>query len=375
MDVAPSKDGHPRTAPFRHPGILVDAERLEFVKAKIALGADPWKSALAAAAESRFASSTYTPRPVAVVRCGPHSHPDEGCSAEKNDAIAAYTNALLWALTGTPAFAQKAIEIMNAWSATLERHEGSNAPLQAAWVASIVPRAAEIVRATGAPWATADVQRFSAMLKTGYLPEVSGGAPRQNGNWELSMIEAAMAIAVFLDDAATFDRAVAMWRARVPAYFYLKADGALPLPPPGGVHESAAEIEAFWFKPQVFVDGMSQETCRDLGHAQYGLAAAVHAAETARIQGVDLFAEQAPRIEAALEFHARWLAGEAVPHWLCDGHLAEVQPAPTWEIAYSAYAGRMGIALPRTRALLARIRPTGADHAMDWETLTHADGG
>ena len=373
--TAPQQAGHDPGAPFRHPGILVDADQLTFLKAKIAVGAEPWKSALAAAAASPFASPTYAPRPLAVVRCGPHSHPDEGCSAEKNDAIAAYTDALLWALTGTPAFAQTATAILNAWSATLERHEGSNAPLQAAWVASTLPRAAEILRGTGAPWADSDIARFKTMLSNAYLPEIAAGAPRQNGNWELSMIEGAMAIAVFLDDRPTFDRAVLMWRARIPAYFYMKADGPLPLAPPGGVHTSPAQIEAFWFNAPSFVDGMSQETCRDLGHVQYGLAAAIHAAETARIQGVDLYAEQAPRLEAALEFHARWLDGDPVPTWLCGGHLSDVTPSPTWEIAYNAYAGRMGAALPRTRALLATIRPTGADHAMAWETLTHANLG
>jgi hypothetical protein len=39
------------------------------------------------------------------------------------------------------------------------------------------------------------------------------------------MIEAIVAIAVFSDDRPLFDRGVAMWRARVPAYFYMKTDG------------------------------------------------------------------------------------------------------------------------------------------------------
>ena len=39
------------------------------------------------------------------------------------------------------------------------------------------------------------------------------------------MIEAALDIGVFLDDRVVFDRAVARWRRRVPAYFYLASDG------------------------------------------------------------------------------------------------------------------------------------------------------
>ena len=46
---------------------------------------------------------------------------------------------------------------------------------------------------------------------------------------------------------------------------------------------------------QVFnasVNGICQETCRDLGHTQYGMASTLNAAETARIQGVDLYGAQ-----------------------------------------------------------------------------------
>lgn len=48
------------------------------------------------------------------------------------------------------------------------------------------------------------------------------------------MAEASVAIVVFLDDRTTFDKAIAMWRKRVPAYLYMTTDSALPVPPLGG---------------------------------------------------------------------------------------------------------------------------------------------
>jgi Alginate lyase len=360
--------------PFRHPGILVNLDQLELVKSKIASATDPWNSAFAATVGTSYASSTYTPQPIADVDCGPDSNPDIGCSAEMSDAIAAYTQALLWVFTGTPSYAQKAIQIMNAWSSVLTEHTNSNAPLQAAWVGSIFPRAAEIIRWTNAGWTPADVSQFEAMLKNVYLPEVVNGAPKENGNWELSMIEASISIGVFLDDQTTFDNAVALWRQRVPAYVYLTTDGPTPVPPPGGDYQTPAELQSFWYDPSSYVDGLSQETCRDLGHVQYGLAAMVHAAETARIQGVDLYSEQAARITAGFELHAQYLdtGGASSP---CSGALAAVTPDPTWEIGYNEYANRLSESLPHTEALLVTIRPTLADHHMDWETLTHAEVG
>ena len=66
-----------------------------------------------------------------------------------------------------------------------------------------------------------------------------------------------------------------------------------------------------------FFQGLSQETCRDLGHVQYGFAAMINAAETGRIQGVDLYSEQAARIVAGLELNASYLNGKTTPMPVC----------------------------------------------------------
>jgi hypothetical protein len=367
---ATAGEGGPPGA-FVHPGILVTKGQLDFLKQKIASSAAPWTTAFSKAQASKYGSKTYTPAPVAVVDCGPYSNPDIGCSAETSDAAAAYTQALLWTLTGDVGYAQTAVKIMNAWSAVLKQHTNSNAPLQSAWTAAVFPRAAEIIRYTYSGWAAADVTAFGDMLRSAYLPEIVNGAPGDNGNWELAMAEGTMAIGVFLDDAATFDKGVALWRRRVPAYIYLKTDGATPVPPPGTT-KTAAQLTAYWYNQTTLVDGLMQETCRDFGHVTGGLAAMVNGAETARIQGVDLYGEQATRISAAMEFHAHYINGASVPSWLCGGTLTALQSNNTWEIANNNYANRAGMSLPETAALVARIRPVGVSIFMVWESLTHA---
>jgi hypothetical protein len=356
--------------PFIHPGVQVDKAQLDFVKGKIAAHAEPWTAAFAAMKNSSFGSLKYKAKPRADVECGAYSNPDHGCTDEKNDAIAAYTHALLWYFTGDRAHAGKAIEIMNAWSAVLVKHTNSNAPLQAAWAASVFPRAAELIRHTYDGWAKHDVDAFGKMLSKVYMPLIDHGSD-SNGNWELSMIEASMGIAVFLDDRDAFNTAVKLWRKRVPAYVYLASDGATPVAPPQGNKNWVK----FWYDQTKLVDGLSQETCRDLGHVQYGLAAMTNAAETATIQRVNLFAEQTQRLRATYEFHAKWLNKSPVPGWLCGGKLKEVSPDPMWEIGYNALANRLGQDLPETKRLIQKIRPTKADHHMAWETLTHAEIG
>ncbi len=358
--------------PFKHPGILNNVTELNFIRGQIAAGAQPWKAAFDQTNRSGSASLTYTAHPLADVNCGSYSNPDIGCTDEKNDAIAAYTHALLWHFTGQAAHAQKAIEIMNAWSAVLQTHTNSNAPLQSGWVASVFPRAAEIIRYTYTGWAVSDIARFTQMLKTAYLPYIQNGSTA-NGNWELAMIEGIINIGIFTDDSTLFNQALVMWRNRVPAYFYLTTDGPLPVMPPGRNY-TQAQLIAYWYNQTTFVDGLSQETCRDFGHTQYGIASALNAAETALQQGVDLYNEQSRRLVAAMEFHASYLNGKAVPAWLCGGSLT-LSKDPTWEIGYNHFHNRMGQLLPNSLALIGTIRPTGTDHHMAWETLTHGELG
>jgi hypothetical protein len=359
---------------FRHPGVIVNRGQLEFIKNQIKAGADPWSSAVNRTSRSGAGSLSHVPAPRAIVECGSYSMPDIGCGAEREDAVAAYTNALLWYFTSDAKHAQKAVEIMNAWSAVLQDHTNSNAPLQAAWAGTMFARAGEIIRHTSDAWAAADVDRYAGMLKNVFLPKVGVGST-SNGNWELTMIDAAIGIGVFLDDREVFDRAVSMWRARVPAYIYLTSDGATPKQPPGS-KKSAAQLTEFWYGQTMLVDGLGQETCRDLGHFQLGLAGMINAAETARIQGVHLYQEESKRIAAGLEFHAQFLNGAAVPTWLCGGTLNGVSDIGTWEIAYNEYANRESLALPNTKQVVLKNRPTGgSSQHYAWESLTHAEVG
>ena len=180
---------------FKHPGVLVDKAQLDFIKSKVASNAEPWKSAYNAMLSDPLASRTRTPSPIATIQCGPTSRPDIGCSEEKQDALAAYANALAWYISGTASYAQKAISYMNAWSSKIKAHTKSNAPLQTGWAGASWARAAEIIRYTNAGWAASDINAFENMLRNVYLPEVIVGSS-SNGNWELGLFVAATSSSV-----------------------------------------------------------------------------------------------------------------------------------------------------------------------------------
>ncbi|WP_372458519.1 alginate lyase family protein [Streptomyces sichuanensis] len=360
---------------FTHPGVLLNRAQLDAVRERAAGRAEPWRSAYRAMRTDRYGSLSYTPRPTSVVRCPPGSRPGRGCVEERQDALAAYTHALLWYITGKAAHADKAVQIMDAWSAVLDDHTEGNAPLQAAWAGSSWARAGEIVRSTYDDWPRSRARRFATMLRTAYLPQVTADVADYNGNWDLAMTDAAMGIAVFLDDADAFDAAVVRFRARVPAYFYVRDDGPLPQRPPHSSIGSASGLRTYWFGQRRFVDGLAQETCRNFRHVGYALAATGHMAETAWHQGVDLYAEAGDRLRAALTFHAGYQLGDTVPSWLCGGRLSTAM-GPDTEVLLNHFVHRDGSPLPDAQQVAQRQRrhgDTGTDDLfVAWETLTHA---
>jgi hypothetical protein len=356
---------------FTHPGILVTRAQLDNVKAKLAANAEPWKSAFAQLTASTFASLSYTPHPRAIVECGPSSNPNLGCSDERNDAIAAYTHALRWYLTGDTRYAQKAAAIMDAWSAVITDHTNSNARLQTGWAGASWTRAAELIRYTSTVWPADRITRFSTMLRDVYLPQLINGSPNTNGNWELIMTDALIGIGVFRGDTTVYNKAVSIWRGRVPAYVYLTSDGPLPKSPPGSSKDTRDELIDYWQGQSTFVDGLAQETCRDFGHTGWGLEAAAHVAETAWIQGLNLYAEMRDRMLKALELHANYELGASVPSWLCGGTL-DTGLGPTLEVVHNHYRNRTDTRVPKTLQVIQAGRPWGADHFIAWETLTHA---
>lgn len=368
------------TTVFVHPGILLGKSQLDTVKSKISSGASPWATAVSKTKSSKYASSSYSPKPVQYVGCGAHNSPDEGCTQEMDDAIAAYTQALLWYYTGQSTYAQKSIQIMDAWSSTLIDHKFdtttySNGLLQAAWAGETFTRAAEIIRYSNAGWSSTGISRFENMLNKAFLPRVIDGWKWGNTNWLTSMADATINIGVFTNSADTFNRGVASWRAIVPSAIYMKSDGSEPLSPPN-ISYTGSTNKSHWYSPTSYVDGLGQETCRDITHMVMGMEGIVYAAETARLQGYDLYGEQRNRLVAGYELHAKYLnqsiSGSSISGWVCPSAINTGGTGYTlgFEFAYNAYSNRLGVSMPNTQQLLTKIRPTSAALHMNWETLT-----
>lgn len=423
-------------AKFRHPGLLNSLEELQSIRAKIEAGKEPWKSGFEQMKKSNYASLDYKPKPVEISSSGILGKGGDagGAKSESKDSKAAYTMALMWMFTGDERYAQKAVEIMNAWK-IFNGHAGANWYLQASWAGSVWPNAAEIIRATYPGWSKEEISDFSAMLNRAYLPELHNRMAY--GNRELSTINALVAIGVFNNDRAAFFEGISHWVSYVPCWIYLKEDGPLPhlpdywkyspsneelaklgadlYPDPakawfsqtvkviGDDHTSLekGDIREQWNGAPLFDDGMCSETFRDLAHCDLGFASLIYTAEIAWHQGIDLYAIHAKRIMAFMEFHSDLRTGENLPHVYYRVQFNSINP--TWEAAYNHYHNRMGYDLPKTAEFIKRaIRPNlnkefsvpstplfiypepgvRADKIMwpctlqmAWETMTHAELG
>ncbi|MGP2441432.1 alginate lyase family protein [Streptomyces sp. JW3] len=364
----------PADAEFTHPGVLVSRAQLDTVRKNTTAGRQPWLKAYLTMRDSTYGSYRHTARPFATVHCPAGEQAGRGCEEEREDAIAAYTQALLFGVTGKRQHAVKARQIMDAWSGKLKKHTGANAGLQAGWTASTWARAAELVRHTpGAGWPDGRVRRFERMLRTAHLPRLTEAVPDHNGNWDLIATDGAISAAVFLNDHKTFDHALRRFRDRVPAYFYLEKDGKLPFTPAGSSIATRERLVAYWHQQQTYKDGVTQETCRNFAHVGYSVAATAHIAETAWHQGVDLYGEVKDRLKATLALHARQQQADTTPKWLCGGEV-EQNLGPDLEVALNHLENRLGVAVPAAHKLAARTRPAGTDDLfVSWETLTHAE--
>lgn len=360
---------------MQHPGVLVSGAQLAFVRDQVKAKQEPFYGEYQKAVASEYAALDYQlkgPPADGDIDCGSYSRPDNGCHAEDADATAAYLQALLWNLSGDHRYAENAIRIVNTYAHTLKVYSNKNRPLQAAWSGEMWPRAGELLRYSHSGWKAEDVTAFSRMLTQVILPNIKDGSGA-NGNWELSMIDAMTGIAVFTDDRALLSHAEKMWLERVPAYFY---DFELDGPHPRTMPRKDAKVN--WYGTtdlNASVDGMAQETCRDLGHTGYGIAATMNAAETAHIQGDKLFEAEQKRLVAALEFHARlFLHKDPVPPLVCGGEVKRAN-GYTFAVGYNEFHNRLGIPLPETAAWLEQVQqePVQVDtHMIVFELLTHA---
>lgn len=330
---------------FVHPGVAHSAESIAFVRAKLDAKQQPWTDAWEKLQASRYASLSWEPKPRAHVERGAYNNPNIGSSDFSNDATAAYIHALCWALTDDKAHAGKAAEIVDAWSGTLESISNHDARLLVGMSGYKFTIAAELLKHTWDGWPADRQRRFARMARGIWYPLIQDFYPSANGNWDASMLQTMMALGVFLDDQAMFDRA---------KNYFLHGEGN------GAIGN--------YFKPS----GQCQESGRDQGHTQMGLDYLSATCETAWIQSIDLYGALDNRLLKGFEYTARYNLGHDVPYepyrsYQGRYHYPRISAdsrgrfRPMYERVYNHYHNRKGLDAPYTWQAVQRLREGGGD--------------
>jgi len=272
--------------PIVHPGILQTRADLEFAKAKINAGEEPWKSAWDVWLSSPVASLDFTPKPFTHVIRGAYAAGETGGRELSESADAAENHVMQWYITGNEAHARKAIQILDAWSGTLADFFENDAMLLAGWTGGQFCNAAEILRATYPGWSLVSQAQFKRMLLTVYVPLLRMFYPEANGNWDAAIMYTLLAIGVYCEDRSLMESVYRHYRT-------------------GLVNSGITRY--------VYPSGQCEESCRDQGHTQLGLSYFANTCVVAWNQGVDLFSEADNRLALGVEYTARFMLGEDVP--------------------------------------------------------------
>ncbi|WP_350277984.1 alginate lyase family protein [Kribbella sp. HUAS MG21] len=351
----------PTTAGFAHPGLLHSADDLDRMRAAAAHQRAPQYDGFRALAAHPRSSYDYVVRNAGHITSwgrGPANFMAEAVS----DSCAAYQNALMWAVTGDVRHADKARDILNAWSGSLETITGADGQLGSGLQGFKFVNAAELLRHTGyTGWAQADVERCAESFRKVWYRSFAGTALFANGNWDLAALQSVIAIAVFCDDRVMFENAV--------RYAVAGAGN-------GRIEHIVVEAT-----------GQGQESGRSQAYAQLALGLLADTAAVAWNQGVDLFGHGDDRILKGFEYTARYNLVNDVPFTadldrtgkylktaVATGNRGQFQPI--YELAYGHYVGRRGLRAPYLEQVVFRggsrfVEGTNDDHP-GWGTLTQA---
>lgn len=345
-------------AQFKHPGMLHTAQDLALVKSRVQSGKEPWKTAYKEIFESKYGSLNQKARPFSNVNCGPYNKPNIGGIEFYQDGNFAYTMALLWVITEEQKYAEKAIEILNAWSYKLDSVTNVAKELKIGVAGTRYLNAAEIIKHTYKGWKKADQKQFEKMILDIWYETIKNFKPTINGNWDAAAEQTMLCIGIFLDRKDIFDRA-----------YHMLTEG-----------DTNGALDNYFSET-----GECQESGRDQGHTQMGLSYLAVACEIAWNQGYDAYSLYDNRLAKGFEYTAKFMLGEEVPYtqyktwygkYIYGDEISQTgrgQLNPIYELPYHHYHNRKGLEMPYTRRLLEVVRNEAPqDGYMPWASLIYA---
>jgi hypothetical protein len=348
---------------LKHPGGLNVTEDFDRIKTALAANNTDITAGYNKLIANSHAQLSYSPNPVEKLIRGGKSReePDpDNYSRAFNDVAAAYQLGLRWKIEGNNAYADKAIQILNAWAATCKQLSGDpNVFLAAGFYGYQFAIAGELLR-DYINWKPEDFKAYQQWMLTVFYPKNHSFLTTHNNacidhywaNWDLGNIASVMAIGILTDNRTLYNEAVN----------YLQR---------GAGNGNLRKAIYYVHKDQGLAQ--LQESGRDQGHATLVMAMLGAICEIAWHQGDDFYGFGDNMVLKASEYNTKYnIAREDVP-WKeyaykdCDTTIMHTKISedergdirPIYSIIYNHYVKRKGLAAPYTLIGVNRAFPEG----------------
>lgn len=340
-------------------------------RAKLNLATEPWAGGWERLINNSHAQLSYIAHPtVKLIRGGnSREEPDpDNYSNAMNDAAAAFQLGIRWKITGDNAYAQAAVNILNAWANTCIAITGDpNAGLAYGIYGYEFAVAGEQLRDYSG-WQADDFQKYQQWMLTVFAPgNINflghfGCHPEHAwSNWDLCNMASLMAIGILTDKRTLYNYVI---------NYLQKGAGN------GNINRT---IHYVFPAPDAYMAEM-QESGRDQGHCTLSLALLTTICKLAENQGDDIWAYNNNIILKASEYVARYnVAYLDVPYhqyswhegdpWSGCGVKTTELPVigsggrgssrPQWEMIYNYYVKSKGKMAVYTTMGAKKFRPEG----------------
>lgn len=330
---------------FIHPGIFSTQDWAAGIRDHISAGDAPWARSLAHHESWAIEAMAQDPDPVQRIFRRTPNH--IGVDESQSDFRRASRLCWLYLLTDKVEYADKAVEILDAWSRTLKAIRGAGYNLQCGLMIPNLIDAAEVLKHCSDRWSDRGQTRFRQFCEVVLLPHVLNLRISINGNHDCATNNALLALAIHLDDEFLFNRALNY-------SLYSKGYGSI----------------AHYFLP----NGECQEDGRDLGHVTGGIHFFSVIARIAANQGENLYDRFDYRLAAAMEHAARIQFDYETPSMYSPGHAMPVRYRPRgWSgmsledtLAFQHYTDKRDMPMP----FVSRLFRT-AGKILDAEAITN----
>ena len=348
---------------FSHPMTVINKVELAVVRKRIEGKVEPQASAYAQLLRDADALQRFKPDPPDTMDIMGGYEPNTNQETLIRPWLwrnchAAYASALAYAYSGDKKYAEKAVEILNAWAAGKTVFTGHDRGLQlASWFSPMLYAADLLDDYDG--WKPADRQRFKAWWRSNVLVHVREIIHTHGNNWKDAGLLGVLSAAVVLEDKGLLKEGLE----GLQDYFEIRTN-----------KQGKVKVD---FKVKKDSRGvyLTREVGRNDGrsgitYTAYALTTMVQALEIARYSGHDFWhcqTAQGSTLQDVIEWYFRWdMLRQPFP-WNANPDRMLKRKNP-YEVANNHFK-----LMPEIEAWLKKNRPVNGEQGDEYVTLNRGD--